>query len=331
MDLAKKVISMKKHKILPTCKLLGVSRSNQYKFVTKRPERYQKKSDPNVLREILSVTKGRATYGYKRVGALVNRKRRLEKEKIWNKKRILRVMQMNNLVLQKVVIRPKRPHLGQVITIRSNLRYCSDIFEIKCWNGEKIYVAFSLDCHDREAMNFVSEKRHLIHQDIMKLMDGTVTHRFGEFIEKLSSPIQWLSDQGPQYTAHEMKKYGEDWGFDVRTTPAYSPESNGMAEAFVKLFKRDYVYANELWTAESVLCQLPEWFKDYNENHPHSGLGYQSPLEYKKAVSDVSGLPETAKLEAKQADCLQPGRAQEILEQFDKQKQIVLLQSNSAE
>jgi len=265
------------------------------------------------------------------VSALVNRKRRLERENPWNKKRILRVMQINHLVLQKAEIKPKRPHLGQVITMRSNLRYCSDIFEIKCWNGERVHVAFSLDCHDRETMKFVAEKRHLIHQDIMRLIDETVTHRFGEFIEKLPHPIQWLSDQGPQYTAYETKKYGESWGFDVRTTPAYSPESNGMAEAFVKLFKRDYVYTHELWTAESVLRQLPEWFKDYNENHPHSGLGYQSPLDYKNTVSDVSGLPETAEQEAERADCLQPGWAQENLEQFDRQRQTVLLQPNSAE
>jgi len=322
---------MKKYKVLSVCRALRVSRTNQYQFQTPRPKRYRKSSDPGVLSSILSITQARATYGYKRVSALVNRKRRLEQENPWNKKRILRVMQINHLVLQKAEIKPKRPHLGQVITMRSNLRYCSDIFEIKCWNGERVHVAFSLDCHDRETMKFVAEKRHLIHQDIMRLIDETVTHRFGEFIEKLPHPIQWLSDQGPQYTAYETKKYGESWGFDVRTTPAYSPESNGMAEAFVKLFKRDYVYTHELWTAESVLRQLPEWFKDYNENHPHSGLGYQSPLDYKNTVSDVSGLPETAEQEAERADCLQPGWAQENLEQFDRQRQTVLLQPNSAE
>lgn len=116
-------------------------------------------------------------------------------------------------------------------------------------------------------------------------MDQTVTHRFGEFAEKLPQSIQWLSDQGPQYKAIETVAYGTAWGFDVCTTPAYSPESNGIAEAFVKLFKRDYVYANEIWTAESVLRRLPEWFDDYNRNHPHSGLQMKSPLEYREAVN----------------------------------------------
>jgi pterin-4a-carbinolamine dehydratase len=38
-----------------------------------------------------------------------------------------------------------------------------------------------------------------------------------------------------------------------------------MAEAFVKTFKRDYVYLNRLETAATVLAHLPTWFEDYNE------------------------------------------------------------------
>ncbi len=137
-------------------------------------------------------------------------------------------------------------------------------------------------------MSFVAERRPLFHIDIIKLIDQTVTLRFGEYVEKLPHSIQWLSDQGPQYTCDQTRSYGSDWGFDVRTTPAYSPESNGMAEAFVKLFKRDYVHANELWTAEAVLRRLAEWFEDYNRNHPHSGLKMQSPLDYREANSNLS-------------------------------------------
>ncbi len=166
-----------------------------------------------------------------------------------------------------------------------------DILELRCWNGEKVFITFSLDCCDREVMSYVAERRPLFHGDIIKLIDQTVTHRFGEFVEKLPQAIQWLSDQGPQYKAIETVAYGSAWGFGVRTTPAYSPESNGMTEGFVKLFKCDYAYVNELWTAESVPRSLPEWFADYNQPHPHSGLKMKSPLEYREAVrltEDVS-------------------------------------------
>ena len=48
------------------------------------------------------------------------------------------------------------------------------------------------------------------------------------------------------------------------TTSGYSPQSNGLAEAFVKTFKRDYVDGAELRDAELVLAQLSTWFEDYN-------------------------------------------------------------------
>ena len=52
-----------------------------------------------------------------------------------------------------------------------------------------------------------------------------------------------------------------------------------MAEAFVKLLKRDYVYANDMRTAKSMMRMIPGWFDDYN--HPHSALDFRSPLEYR--------------------------------------------------
>ena len=50
--------------------------------------------------------------------------------------------------------------------------------------------------------------------------------------------------------------YAPELGLVPITTPAYSPESNGRAEAFVHTFRRDYVTSAELGDAEMVLAQL---------------------------------------------------------------------------
>ena len=113
---------------------------------------------------------------------------------------------MHDLLLRRPGQREKRAHKGSVITLDSNLRYSSDILEIKCWNGEKVFVAFSLDCHDREAMSYVAQKRPLLHTDIILLMDETVFYRFGDNTQKLPRSIQWLSDNGGQYIAKADKR-----------------------------------------------------------------------------------------------------------------------------
>lgn len=55
-----------------------------------------------------------------------------------------------------------------------------------------------------------------------------------------------------------------------------------MAEAFVKTFKRDYVFVNPTPDGPTVLEQLLRWFTDYNSVHPHSALGYRSPDEFRE-------------------------------------------------
>jgi putative transposase len=49
-----------------------------------------------------------------------------------------------------------RRHDGKIAVAHSNLRWCSDGFELACDNGEKVRVAFALDCCDREAMAWIA-------------------------------------------------------------------------------------------------------------------------------------------------------------------------------
>ena len=49
-----------------------------------------------------------------------------------------------------------RVHDGNIITLQSNMRWCSDGFYIPCDNGERVQVAFSLGTCDREIMSYVA-------------------------------------------------------------------------------------------------------------------------------------------------------------------------------
>ena len=102
--------------------------------------------------------------------------------------------------------------------------------------------------------------------------------RFGT--ARAPQPLQWLSDNGSCYRANETIEFAIRLGLVPCFTPVRSPQSNGTAEAFVKSFKRDYVYVHDRPDAQTVLSQLPQWFEDYNENHPHKGLRLKSPREF---------------------------------------------------
>ena len=173
-------------------------------------------------------------------------------------------MKQANLLLTKARQPPERPRDGKVVTLKSNRRWCTDMFEIRAWSGEKVYVLFAMDCCDREILSYAAEPRHLDGADVRDLMAKAVEARFDDV--RTPHPVEWLSDNGPPYTASETRKFDRDTGLLVRTTPSYSPESNGMAEAFVKTFKRDYVYVNDVRDAASIIRSLESYFADYNEH-----------------------------------------------------------------
>lgn len=258
---------------------LEVSRSNLYERSENKTRSSARADDTETLAAIRSVTDTRPSYGYRRVTAVVRRQFGVA----INHKRIYRIMKENSLLLQRYDRRPTRAHDGKIITLHSNTRWCSDSFRIQCWNGEHVEVAFSLDCCDREALSWVCSTRGIDSGLIQDLMTQSVERRFNNGALKKS--IQWLTDNGPCYTARQTVAFARMLGFEVVTTPSYSPESNGMAEAFVKTFKRDYVYHADLSCAQRVMEQLNGWFEDYNDNHPHKGLGMLSPREYLKRLT----------------------------------------------
>lgn len=259
---------------------MGVSRGAIYYNKGLRVKRYKKKTDKLVLEEIKAILADRPSYGYKRVTALINKARKANSLPIYSKKRVLRVMQINGLTIKHKNPRREHKKTGKIITLHSNTRWCSDGFEIHCFNGEKVYVAFTLDCCDRECISYVASKDPLAAQDIQDLMVQSIAERFPETI-KAERQIQYLSDRGSIYRAYETIKIGRQLGLKSCFTAAYSPQSNGMAEAFVNTIKRDYVYTNDCVDANTVIKMLDGWLHDYNNIAPHSGLGMKSPVEYK--------------------------------------------------
>ena len=119
-------------------------------------------------------------------------------------------------------------------------------------------------------------------------MLAAVEHRFG-LVNRLPVTIEWLSDNGSCYVAGETRRFARDIGLEPRTTPIESPQSNGMAEAFVRTIKRDYVRVSPCPDAQTVMHQLSAWINHYNEVHPHKALGYRSPREFIAARGSVLG------------------------------------------
>jgi len=140
----------------------------------------------------------------------------------------------------------ERYHSDQFITLKPNLRRCSDGFEIRCLNREVVRVAVSLDCCDHELMPYVATTGGIIAEMVQDLLLEKIEYCFGQS-KRVPHLLEWLTDNSSCYIAKETRVFAFSLGFVVCTaTPVRSSRSNGMAEAFVKTFGRNYVYLNDL-------------------------------------------------------------------------------------
>ncbi|EMZ9263133.1 IS3 family transposase, partial [Escherichia coli] len=252
--------------------------------------------DTDVLLRIHHVIGELPTYGYRRVWALLRRQAELDGMPAINAKRVYRIMRQNALLLERKPAVPpsKRAHTGRVAVKESNQRWCSDGFEFRCDNGEKLRVTFALDCCDREALHWAVTTGGFNSETVQDVMLGAVERRFGN--ELPASPVEWLTDNGSCYRANETRQFARMLGLEPKNTAMRSPESNGIAESFVKTIKRDYISVMPKPDGLTAAKNLAEAFEHYNEWHPHSALGYRSPREYLRQQAS-NGLSDNRCLE----------------------------------
>ena len=165
---------------------LGVSRSQLHERLrhgTQARRGYRKSDDAQLLDPLRRLVDERPTYGYRRIGALLNKERLQTALPRLNHKRIYRLMAQNGLLLQRYTGKPPgRAHEGKIITLHPNLRWTSDGFEIPCSNGEVVRVAFALALGDDvDAVRFDLERPEFGGA-------GSVCHGSAPLLGSLSDP-----------------------------------------------------------------------------------------------------------------------------------------------
>lgn len=260
---------------------LGVSRSQltaRIKQAKEDKEARRRRIHTALVERIKASISDLPSYGYRRVWALLRR----QAEPVVNVKRAYRVMRDYDLLLEKRRKQPgvARRHEGRVAVGESNTRWCSDGFEFRCDDDAKLRVTFALDCCDREAISWVASPSGYSGDDVRDVMLEAVEKRFGQALPV--TRIQWLSDNGSAYTAEQTRAFAREIGLIPLTTPVCSPQSNGIAESFVKTMKRDYIAHMPRPGRQTALRNLAIAFEHYNEEHPHSALKYRSPREFRR-------------------------------------------------
>jgi len=87
-----------------------------------------------------------------------------------------------------------------------------------------------------------------------------------------------LTDNGANYRSHLFCNHLRDHGIRVLKTRPYHPQTNGKAEAFVKIITNEWAYAAAYQNNKERAEELGPFLRYYNLDRSHGGIGGNTPI-----------------------------------------------------
>lgn len=268
--------------IAKLCALAGVARSAYYKWLKWEPSAKELHIRALAKEVKLRYDKRNGILGYRQMCTQLNRK--LQKK--YNKKRYHRIMRALRL---KGIIRKKRPsyvkvteiHVAENVMNRNfdapapNVKWCTDVTELKHGNGRKAYLSAIIDLYDNSIVSW-----KFGHSNNNKLVMDTLHEAFRK--NPGATPLLH-SDRGFQYTSHEYQRLQVKYGFAKSMSRVSRCLDNQPIERFWGTYKSESYYLKKFDTYEDVLKDVTVYMRYYNNYRYTERLDGLSPNEYRKA------------------------------------------------
>ena len=110
-------------------------------------------------------------------------------------------------------------------------------------------------------------------------------------------PTSLRSDNGPEFTAHAVRSWLLRVGVTTLFIQPVSPWENGSGESFNSKLRDECLNGEIFTTLAEAKVLIARWRREYNEQRPHSALGYRPPpptIEARPAVGLQELPPMTA-------------------------------------
>jgi len=154
------------------------------------------------------------------------------------------------------------------VPVGPNTIWCMDFVEDRLVNGRRFYAllvkdeatAFALDV----AVGPSFKGRH-------------VEARLNTLVEAYGAPGFIRCDNGGQFIAFVVQRWAEERGIKMAHIDPGKPWQNGSAESFVGTYRREVLNAELFGSLAEADWLSKRWRNMYNQERPHSRLGYQPP------------------------------------------------------
>jgi putative transposase len=231
--------------------------------------------DEDLLAQLVELSREQPRFGYRRLHVLLRR----SGEQV-NHKRVHRVYREAGLMLR----RKKRKHCvreGKPLLERTsaNQEWALDFVHDAVECGRAIRVLSVVDAYTRECLALEVDTSFASRR-VTRVLDAIIAER--------GRPAAIRCDNGPEFTSRHFLAWAVERGIELIHIQPGKPTQNARVESFHGRLREECLQVSWFQNLFDAKRKIAAWQKEYNEERPHSSLGYQTPKEF--AAAQAAGF-----------------------------------------
>ncbi|WHO75878.1 IS3 family transposase [Rhizobium sp. BT03] len=248
------------------CKAIGFCRMT-IRYETRR-------DDDHELRERMkALAHERRRFGYRRIHVLLRREGHLV-----NHKRLFRLYREEKLTVRKRGGRKRAigTRAPMLVPMVANDRWSLDFVSDQFTDGRRLRILTVVDDCTRECLALVADT---------SLSGLRVARELDRIIEERGKPRMIVSDNGSEFTSNAILQWADRTKVDWHYIAPGKPIQNAFIESFNGRLRDELLNETLFSSLAHARSALSNWRSDYNDQRPHSGLGWLTPAEFAQTLN----------------------------------------------
>ncbi len=245
------------------CGLIQIAESS-YRYVSRR-------SDEGLRARLVEAAREKPRWGYRRLQIVLDR----SGERV-NHKRVYRVYREAGLMIR----RKARKRLQRAGSARSpvtgaNQEWAADFVHDAAESGRSFRALSVVDVYTRECLALEVDT---------SMGSRRVTRVLEPILAERGRPLALRCDNGPEFTSRHFLAWCVERGIELVHIEPGKPVQNAHVESFHGRLREECLNASWFGNLFEARQKIGAWRKEYNEERPHSSLGYRTPTEFARQV-----------------------------------------------
>jgi len=251
--------------------LVGISRSGMRYRIRPKPQ-------DHLAERVAALSREHPRWGQPRIWAVLRRE-----GVVVNHKAVSRLWRKLGLQLTR---RPRRKKVRTGETVPQQAEFPNHVWTydfVFAWTlgGTQLKFLTLEDEYTRESLAIeVGRSFRALH--VREVLDRVFAER--------GAPKFMRSDNGPEFIALEVGLWLKDQAVATHLIDPGKPWQNGFAESFNARFRDECLNGESFHGAHEARVIANSFRKEFNEDRPHSSLGYHTPKEF-AAICASGALP----------------------------------------